>query len=247
VKIGSPAEGVGTVPQVKAPVGEAPVVRGEPSIGTARGGGVGARGAGGRGGIGGRGVGVRGGFGYGAVALEIMYPEMAKQAKAQAKADEIARKVAKYDKEIDARVEKLKPDIAKLQLNKEASEKVYVNVVYEVHHFEFSVDVYLKSVDVTTRDLKGKRRFSTVLPEKGWATGAEYQVRREVDEHTYSVEVYVYSEAELKRLADLSDDYLKQKRILRMRPGDQAAAEQLAKVRQEIVDAFGPDVWVLSL
>ena len=227
----------------------------EPSTGTATGGARSAsiaRGGGRRGGSGGRGgVGVRGGrgggFGFGAVALEIMYPERAKQAKAQAREDEIADKLARYDKQINDRVTELKPYVAKAQLTKNANEKVYVNVVYEVHHFEFSVDVYLKSVEVTTRNVNQKRRFSTVLPEKGWATGKEYMIRRDVDEHTYSLEVWVYSEAELQYFADLSDEYLKTHRRVAMPPYDQAAAERLAKLRKEIIDSFGPDVWILNL
>jgi Domain of unknown function (DUF4157) len=222
----------------------------EPSTGGARGAGpTGARSSGGgtsaRGGGAVRG-GRSGGFGFGAVALEIMYPERAKEAKAQAKAAEIADKLARYDKQINERVNRMKPDIAKLQLHKNANEKVYMNVVYEVHHFEFSVDVYLKSVEVTTRNLNQKRRYSTVRIEKGWATGKEYNVRRDVDEHTYSLEVAVYSEAELEHFANLSDEYLKYQRALAIRPDDRTTAEQLTKLRQEIADTFGPDVWMLG-
>lgn len=211
-----------------------------------RGGGRGTR-SGPRGSVG-RGGGGRGsGFGFGAVALEIMHPEIARQAKAEAKAAEIARKLARYDREIAQRLEKRKADIAALQVHKNSDERVYLNVVYEVHHFEFSVDVYLKSVDVTTQNVNDQRRYSTVRPEKGWATGREYDVRREVDEFTYSLEVRVYSDAELERLATLSNEYLTAKRVLLTSPGDQAAAERLAKARQEIVDTFGTQVWVLSL
>jgi hypothetical protein len=219
----------------------------EPLTGAGRAGGTaGARSPGsGRGGIGGRG-GRGGGFGFGAVAMEIMYPEESKQAKAQAEADEIAEKLARYDKEISDRLNKMRLDIAHLQLTKDASARVYMNVVYEVHHL-FPLEVRLKSVKVTTQNLNDQRRYSTVLPWKGWATGGEYNVRRDVDEHTYSVEVSVYSEAELEHFANLSEEYQRHKRTLAMRPDDATAAERLAKVRKEIVDTFGADVWVLNL
>ena len=225
----------------------------EPAAGPAGSGGVGARGfgkgGGGRGGGGSRGGAGRGGggFGYGAVALEVMYPDRAKQAKAEARAAAVDEKLARYDGQIRDRVDKLKPDIARLQLTKEPGQKVYMNVVYEVHHFEFSDDVYLKSVDVTTLNANHQTTYSTVLPEKGWATGWTYDVKRKVDQHTYSNEVSVYSAVELERFATLSEEYQTLKRTLGMRGHDAALAERLAKVRQEIADAFGADVWVLSL
>ncbi len=247
-----PVSGTGPSEPVKPVTAREVVV--EPSTGAGKGGGARSAGTGrggvGRSGSGGRGGGVRGGrgggFGLGAVAAEIMHPERRKQEKAEARAEAIAEKLARYDKQIDDRVKQLKPDIAAEQLIKDAKAKVYVNVVYEVHHFEFSDDVYLKSVKVSTQNLNQKRRFSTVLPEKGWATGWERDTRRDVDEHTYSVEVAVYSEAELEYFGDLAEEYQRTKRTLAMFY-DETTAQYLAKLRKQIVDSFGPNVWFLKL
>jgi hypothetical protein len=106
----------------------------------------------------------------------------------------------------------------------------------------FSFDVELKSIEVTTRNLNSHRTFSKTEPEKGWATGAEYQVRRKVDEYTFSFEVWVYSDEELAYFRALAHEYLEYQRRLSIPPYDEIVAEDLAEVRKEIVESFGSDV-----
>jgi hypothetical protein len=160
---------------------------------------------------------------------------------------------------VDAKIEKLKPDIAKLQLKLDKGEKVYANVTVQIHYIKKSLgggkpsyidpEVWLADVNITTRNITADRSFEKEYPITQKLLGGGESTRmynRKVDEHTHSFEVEVFTQKELEHFADLSTEYLTAKRKMLMPPYNEKLVRDAHKLRMQIVHTFGSDVWFLD-
>jgi hypothetical protein len=150
------------------------------------------------------------------------------------------------------RLGKLKPDIAALQLKLDDGEKVFANIVVQIHSITYSLgagrgsyvkpDVRLADINITTKDISQERHFNLTLDEENVPS-----VPRPVDEYTYSIEVQVYTKKQLDLFADWSTQYLEYKRRSMMDPTNLVFAAELRRLREQIVRVFGDDVWFLRM
>jgi hypothetical protein len=150
------------------------------------------------------------------------------------------------------RLDKLKPDIARLQLKLDKGEKVFANIVVQIHSITYSLgagrgtymepDVRLADINITTKNITGDRHFELTLDEENTPS-----VTRPVDEFTYSVEVQVYTKEQLDLFGDWSTAYLAYNRKRRMDPTNPVFIAETRRLREEIVRMFGPDIWYLNL
>ena len=150
------------------------------------------------------------------------------------------------------RLEKLKPDIAKLQLKLDPGEKVFANIVVQIHSIPYTLgagrgryvkpDVRLADVNITTSNVTRDRHFELTLSE-----GNTPGVTRLVDEYTYSVEVDVYTQEQLDLFNDWSTEYLMYNRKRMMDPTNLVYITETRRLREQIVRVFGTDVSYLNL
>lgn len=150
------------------------------------------------------------------------------------------------------RLDKLKPDIAKLQLKLDKWEKVFANIVVQIHSITYSLgpgrasymepDVRLADINITTKNITGDRHFELTLDE-----GSTPSVTRPVDEYTYSVEVQVYTKEQLDVFDDWSTEYLAYNRKRMMDPTNLVFITETRRLREQIVRMFGTDIWYLKL
>jgi predicted nucleic acid-binding protein len=162
----------------------------------------------------------------------------------------------KAGKEADEKIRQLKPAAASLQLKLEKGEKVYANVVIQIHWLRYTLgagrgdylkpEVRLTDVNITTKNLKVERKFEAdPLENDGY--GHYHRYKRDVDEFTQSFEVTVYSKEELEQFQDVQTEYLAYKRRLGMDPANVKLTEEISELRKQIVNAYGSDVWFLAI
>jgi len=150
-------------------------------------------------------------------------------------------------------------EVARLQLRLEQGEKVYANVeirvlITEAGEFLFPqakwgvnpkyLDTYEKNGFVTVRlaDVKiGSKDIRTQKEASYSAPNFGARVITMVE----SYQIAVYSEDEMEEFRDLSEAYFKAKRHYEMNPSA-AKVQQVNKLREEIVNRFGSDVWILA-
>jgi predicted nucleic acid-binding protein len=150
----------------------------------------------------------------------------------------------------------LKQSIADLQLKLDDGEKVYANIVIQVHWIKYTLgagrgdyikpDVRLKDVNITSRNIKSERHFSDD-PYEDDGSGNWRRYKREIDESIQSIEVAVYTKDEIEQFQDVEVEYLDYKRRLGMDPANVKLIEEERDLRQQIVKAYGPKVWFLDV
>jgi hypothetical protein len=158
---------------------------------------------------------------------------------------------------IDAKIEALKPDIAKLQLKLDKGEKVFANtvvkVIWEKHsissHFQTTKweepDIFLADIDLTTRSVERERSYEA---EVNYGTDRyPNMISSKIDEFTRGFEVQVYSDQELEEFRVLSADYLERNRKLDYDPSNPKLRDEVRTLREQIVHTYGSDVWYLEL
>ncbi len=160
--------------------------------------------------------------------------------------DKIKKGLKEIEPKISDKLEKLKPDIAKLQLLLDKGEKAFANVTTEVHYHKMSLgpgkasyidpEVRLKDINITTRDINLERSFEH----------SEDRFRYSVDQNIQSIEVGVYSDDELELFRALSSEYQSYKRKLLMDPFNPVLIEETRRLREKIVETFEVDVWFLK-
>ena len=160
---------------------------------------------------------------------------------------------------LNQKLEKLKPDIAKLQLRLDKGEKVYANVTVQVHYIKKSLgggkpsyidpEVWLADVGISTRNISVDRSFEKEYPiTQHFLNGSEStrMYNRKVDERTQSFEVEVFTQKELEHFEELSTEYLTAKRKMLMPPYNEKLVREAHKLRMQIVHTFGADIWFLD-
>jgi hypothetical protein len=147
--------------------------------------------------------------------------------------------------EIKDRINGLAADIAKLQLRLDKGEKVFANITVDVLFFkthgtyqnEFvDVEVALGDVNITTKDLKVERS----------SEGSLGGFKGQLQQHTVSSEVKVFTDQQLEQFNTLSYEYLRTKRMLGMDPANQALLGKARRLRGQIVKTFGDSAWFLE-
>lgn len=169
--------------------------------------------------------------------------------------------LASVEEYIQNKMPELAPEIAKLQLRLEDGEKVYLNYHIEIHFscprhkFPAYPDKYrelqmLQGQDgpsVWLADFTGlqisTQNKESQKTEKFGLLGAAGRIEHFIS----STEVAVFSKEELDLFKDLTDQYLSYKRKLGMDPHNQVWNEEAHVLRQQLVEAFGEDLWFLEL
>ena len=155
----------------------------------------------------------------------------------------IKYKIEQLQPTIMAEIKKRTDEIAQLQVN---GSKAYGNVTIGILQIfaggisQGQPDVSLYNIAITAREVKDRK--ASAPPPIGY-TGFWYQKT----EQTFSFEVKVFTDEELKELDSLSERYLADSRNLRMNPGSVELKEQRRITRNAIVEKFGRKVWLLEL
>jgi Domain of unknown function (DUF4157) len=146
----------------------------------------------------------------------------------------------RVEPEVKGKLQELRSAIADLQLKLDEGERVFANIFTEIHFIKMSlghrrpsytdVEVMLKRVEITTRDLK--------LDEQ------ETKRARRIVRQITSIEVMVYSREELELFKELYIEYISYKRKVMEDPLNEAASEGIRRAREKIVATFGNDVWI---
>jgi predicted nucleic acid-binding protein len=166
------------------------------------------------------------------------------------------------DEYIQGKMPELAPEIAKLQLRLDEGEKVYLNYHIEIHYdcprhkFPAYPDKY--------RDLQMTQGYSPG-PSVWLAdfTGLQISTQNKeshktekfglfgaagrIDHFIRSTEVAVFPKQDLDTFHELTGEYLSYKRKLGMDPYNQVWNEEANALRQQLVEAFGEDLWFLEL
>src|SRR3954451_17564341 len=135
---------------------------------------------------------------------------------------------------ITDRLDKLKPAIAKLQLKLDQGEKVFANIVVQIHSITYSLgagrgsymqpSVRLADINISTKNTTGERHFKLTLDEENTPG-----VTRPVDEYTHSVEVQVYTKEHLDLFNEWSADYLAYSHKRSMDPTNQVFVAEMRR------------------
>jgi hypothetical protein len=152
---------------------------------------------------------------------------------------------------INDQLDKLKPNIAKLQLRLDKGEKVFANVTIEVHYIPMSLGpgrasytepkVRLADIQIGSKAVNAERSFERTENEGNFP-----RVRRQIDQSTHAFEVQVLSDEELELFRDLAAEYLSYKRKLAIAPTNQVFIEEARRLRTMILQTYGEDVWFLE-
>jgi hypothetical protein len=153
----------------------------------------------------------------------------------------IRHKIEQYEPIIMAEIQKRADEVAHIQVN---GGKAFGNVTIFIRQvFVGGVSLGLPMVGLVNIDILGREVnvvSSSPPPPPLW-TASWFQTTKA----TYSFEVKVFTDEELKELDSLSERYLEYRRMLLMNPGSIDLQEQTRITRETIVEKFGTKVWLL--
>lgn len=188
-----------------------------------------------------------GGSAVGQLAITIILTLVERWMEKKMIKDQIEKGLKEIEPKIADELDKMKFDIAKTQLRYDKGEKVIANVHTEIHWIKKSLgggkpsymdpEVRLGRIDITNKDLNFERTFEHTEGPFSWS----------VDEYVQSFEVGVYSDEELELFRDLQDEYLSYKHRLRIDSANPVLIEETRRLRQQISEAFGVDLWFLDI
>jgi hypothetical protein len=163
---------------------------------------------------------------------------------------------------INGKLPDFAPEIGKLQLRLEEGEKVYLNYHIEIHIKCTASGHKWPAYPDKYRDLQimqGRDSASVWLADfTGMEISTKYKeshsteelgilgVRGTIEHFIGSAEVAVFTPEELAAFNEVTGQYLELKRKLGTDPGNSVWIEEAAALQQQLVEAFGEDLWFLQ-
>jgi hypothetical protein len=181
-----------------------------------------------------------GGGGMGTVFAEAIFSGREKQYQANVQAH-VQEKLKEVDGVVAQRLAARKDEIIKVQLRTDPGEKMFANVRIRIHWLIWP-EVKIEDINITTREETSERNLGVKRIKEDYGA----TINREVTEHVYSFEVFVFSDEEMNTFRELTGEYLSHKRRLDMLPYDAIIAEDADEVLREIKESFGSDLWFLD-
>jgi hypothetical protein len=176
----------------------------------------------------------------GTVFAEAIFSGREKQYQANVQAH-VQEKLKEVDGVVAQRLAARKDEIIKVQLRTDPGEKVFANVRIRIHWLIWP-EVKIEDINITTREETSERNLGVKRIKEDYGA----TINREVTEHVYSFEVFVFSDEEMNTFRELTGEYLSHKRRLDMLPYDAIIAEDADEVLREIKESFGSDLWFLD-
>ncbi|HEY2015838.1 MAG TPA: hypothetical protein VGH38_20185 [Bryobacteraceae bacterium] len=161
--------------------------------------------------------------------------------------------VEKLEPQIQSRLDKLKPNIARMQLRLDEGEKAYAVVTVEVAYWKMSLgpgrasyvepEVRLADIEITSKPVTSERSFERTESFDDNQPGQSHTI----DQTKRSFEAQVFTDDELETFRNLSAEYLNYKWRLGMDPTNQVWIAEERRLRDKLVKAYGADIWFLDL
>jgi hypothetical protein len=192
----------------------------------------------------------------GGIAANVIFGLIGAFLQARANRQQIESDLERIEKEVQAVLAKKDAIdlIGKAQLSANSDEKVYAAFGIEIHHGQPRGPYWINKrydypsvADISAWIAPDGVQILALSESQKRFRGGKLEEKRNgmliVETYYEYIEVAVYSADEVNAFNDLSARYYSLKRRLMMEPYKQELIDEMAKVKNAIVESFGSDVW----